>query len=156
MTPMDDLKAGEAATAEPRTRDAAEAGNAAVPSRAPASESLATVHGEPSYILSNRDVELAVIRRGGHLAPVRFRLGKRWVEPYALAPWLPDGVDPSLPPVLKVLRGDYLCFPFGGGKGIKDPHGETANEAWNLSQSGSGRLVLDQGGQLRVLLARLP
>ena len=106
-------------------------------------EVVTAVHGEPSYTLANRDVELAVTRRGGHLAPVRFRLGRRWVEPYALAPWQPDGVDPSLPPVLKVLRGDYLCFPFGGGKGIKDPHGETANEAWNLAQAGSGRLVLD-------------
>jgi hypothetical protein len=106
-------------------------------------EVVTAVHGEPSYTLANRDVELAVTQRGGHLAPVRFRLGKRWVEPYALAPWRPDGVDPSLPPVLKVLRGDYLCFPFGGGKGIKDPHGETANEAWNLAQAGSGRLVLD-------------
>lgn len=109
----------------------------------PAPEPLTTVHGEPSYSLGNRDVELFVTRRGGHLAPVSFRLGRRWVQPYALAPWQPDGIDASFPPVLKVLRGDYFCFPFGGGKGIKDIHGETANAAWTLAQEGSGRLVLD-------------
>lgn len=109
----------------------------------PSSRTLTTVHGEPSYSLANGDVELFVTRRGGHLAPVRFRLGRRWVQPYALAPWRPDEVDASLPAVLKVLRGDYLCFPFGGGKGIKDPHGEPANEAWSLAEAGGGSLVLD-------------
>src|SRR5688500_3286948 len=47
----------------------------------PAPEPLTTVHGEPSYSLGNRDVELFVTRRGGHLGPVRFRLGRRWVKP---------------------------------------------------------------------------
>jgi hypothetical protein len=93
-------------------------------------EALPVVHGEPSFALKGRDIELWLTRRGGHMAPVRFRLGKRWVEPYALAPWRPDEIGTEFPPVLKVLRGDYLCLPFGVSKGIRNGHGETANEAW--------------------------
>lgn len=141
MTPMDALK--ETGRAAGGMREEAGIGSPAKSSPGSAYEPLVSVHGEPSFTLGNRDVELSVTRRGGHLAPVRFRLGRRWVQPYALAPWLPGDIDPALPPVLKVLRGDYLCFPFGGGKGIKDPHGETANDAWTLAQAGSGRLVLD-------------
>ncbi len=153
MTPMDALKetgrsAGsmrEAAGDEPGAEELGAGGERRSGKPAPrsASDPIVDVHGEPSFALGNRDVELFVTRRGGHLAPVRFRLGRRWVQPYALAPWLPGEINPALPPVLKVLRGDYLCLPFGGGKGIKDPHGETANEAWTLAQAGSGRLVLD-------------
>jgi hypothetical protein len=140
MTQLDDLKEGNAAPA------VAEAAISRLRRRAfksiPAPEPLTLVHGEPSYTLANKDVQLHVTRRGGHLAPVRFRLGKRWVQPYALAPWLPDGIDASMPPLLKVLRGDFFCFPFGGGKGMQ-PHGDTANDPWDLAQEGQGRLMLD-------------
>jgi hypothetical protein len=108
---------------------------------------LTDIHGEASYVLSNKDVELALTKRGGHLAPVRFRLGQRWVQPYALAPWQPrpgtGGIDAALPPILHVLRGDFFCLPFGGGKAIKNVHGETANEEWDLVEDGPGRLVLE-------------
>jgi hypothetical protein len=106
-------------------------------------ESLPVVHGEPSFALKGRDIELYLTRRGGHMAPVRFRLGKRWVEPYALAPWRPDEIGAEFPPVLKVLRGDYLCLPFGESKGVKDGHGETANEAWEPVESSGARLVVE-------------
>jgi hypothetical protein len=52
----------------------------------PAGESLSQIHGEPSFALSTKDVELFLTRRAGHMGPVRFRVGKRWVQPYALAP----------------------------------------------------------------------
>lgn len=106
-------------------------------------EKLAMVHGEPSYPLANGDVALYLTRRAGHMSPVRFRLGKRWVQPYAMAPWQPTEIDQALPPVLRVLRGDYFCLPFGSSKGIKDVHGETANEGWELISQGPGRLVLE-------------
>jgi hypothetical protein len=154
MTPRDALK--EAAPIDPGARlptgvvlEPARGGKAAkapapsVPFRSgPSPEPLTQIHGEPSYTLANRDVEIAVTRRGGHLAPVRFRLGKRWVQPYALAPWQPDGIDAGMLPLLKVLRGDFFCLPFGGGKGIP-VHGDTANAGWELAQEGSGRLMLD-------------
>lgn len=167
MIPFDDLKEGQAvpAPAEDILQPSGSASGAKAPpfkapirtparktqprqsisrfKSAPAPEPLVEMHGEPSYVLANKDVELFITRRGGHLAPVRFRIGKRWVQPYAMAPWTPDGIDPAMPPILKVLRGDFFCFPFGGGKDIKDVHGETANEAWDLAQEGSGRLMLD-------------
>ena len=153
MDHLDTLQEGETILIPPKTESVLKAvnGKRAVPGKSPKGkarspvmgEPLAVIHGEPSYTLSNRDVELALTRRGGHLAPVRFRIGKRWVQPYALAPWKPDGIDASMPPILKVLRGDFFCFPFGGGKGIKDVHGETANENWELAQEGSGRLMLE-------------
>src|SRR5690606_37053125 len=72
MTPMDALKvAGPTAGDEP-----AATGPGAVEERRPAtsvpgssSDPLVEVHGEPSYTLANREVELFVTRRGGHLAP---------------------------------------------------------------------------------------
>lgn len=108
-----------------------------------AGESLTPVHGEPSYALNNKDVELFLTHRAGHMGPVRFRVGKRWVQPYALAPWQPQELAEELPAVLRVLRGDYFCLPFGESKGIPDPHGESANKDWELIESGIGRLVLE-------------
>jgi hypothetical protein len=106
-------------------------------------DALPVVHGEPSFALQGRDVELWLTRRGGHLAPVRFRLGKRWVEPYALAPWRPGEIGEEFPPILHVLRGDFFCLPFGGGKEIRHGHGETANENWEPVESGTARLVTE-------------
>lgn len=103
---------------------------------------LVRAHGEPSYILGNADVELNLTKRAGHLAPVRFRLGDRWVQPYDLSPWEPDGIDQALPPLLTVLRGDFFCLPFGGGKGYQ-PHGDTANDTWDFVEAGPGRLVVE-------------
>ena len=106
-------------------------------------EELPVIHGEPSFTLCNRDVELFLTRRAGHMGPVHFRLGKRWVQPYALAPWQPRELSQDLPPILRVLRGDWFCLPFGSSKGVKDVHGETANGTWELIESGSVRLVLE-------------
>jgi hypothetical protein len=106
-------------------------------------EALTLVHGEPSFALANRDVELFLTQRAGHMGPVRFRLGKRWVQPYALAPWQPQELGEELPPILRVLRGDYFCLPFGSSKGIRDVHGETANGNWELIEKGIGRLSLE-------------
>jgi hypothetical protein len=137
MIHLDTLREGRKAPSAPQP-----SGDASL-LQAVSGERPSIIHGEPSYTLHNREVELAVTRRGGHLAPVRFRLGRRWAQPYALAPWLPDGIAPSMPPVLQVLRGDYFCLPFGGGKGVEHVHGETANGDWELVESGSGRLVLE-------------
>ena len=38
---------------------------------------------------------------------------------------------PDLPPLLSVLRGDFLCLPFGG-QADGPPHGDPANAAWSL------------------------
>lgn len=114
------------------------------------------IHGEPSWCLSHDRVRLQVTSRGGHLAPVEFTLGERVVSPYALAPWLPDDVDEGLPVLLKVLRGDFLCFPFGGQKS-GPPHGASANNPWKIVAGGEEMLHLglddpDSGAWIEKIL----
>ncbi len=106
---------------------------------------LVEAHGQPSWRLANPDVEAFVTEVGGHLGPVTFQLGERAVSPYHVAPWAGEApapglppVLPDLPPVLRVLRGDFFCLPFGGNnepfEGERHPpHGETANGRWSLA-----------------------
>jgi hypothetical protein len=98
---------------------------------------LKKILGQPSWRLSNGDVEAFVTETGGHLGPVRFKLGRRTVEPYSVAPWHSEKLDPKTPPIIKVLRGDFFCMPFGGNSTPfnkeKHPiHGEPANARWKL------------------------
>lgn len=103
---------------------------------------METIHGAPSFLLSSDLVSLHVTRDGGHIAPVEFRLGERTVSPYALAPWRPDEIDSDLPVLLRNLRGDFLCLPFGP-QADGPPHGETANNEWHLVAETQNSLSLD-------------
>ena len=118
---------------------------------------LERVFGQASYVISNDRVSAAVTRVGGHLGPVTFKLEGRSVEPFAVAPWCNEkkrGL--SLPALLRVLRGDFFCWPFGGtgtahGGENHPPHGETANARWRLGDCTSTsdeitlQLTLDTG-----------
>jgi hypothetical protein len=76
------------------------------------------------------------------MAPVSFQLADgRKVSPYALAPWLPSEVDAATPVLLRELRGDFFCFPFGP-QAEGPPHGETANASWELLERSAAALVL--------------
>jgi hypothetical protein len=99
------------------------------------------IHGAPSFALSNDLVSLCVTRDGGHLAPVLFTLGERVVSPYALAPWEPDQIAAEMPVLLKSLRGDFMCLPFGPQEN-GPPHGETANGAWQLVSETADSITL--------------
>lgn len=94
---------------------------------------MRTIHGEASFHLATAELDLDMTQRGGHLAPVVFHLDGRDVSPYALAPWKPEEY-PDLPPLLSVLRGDFLCLPFGGQL-EGPPHGGTANCEWTQLDS---------------------
>lgn len=98
---------------------------------------METLFGQPSWTLASNRVSAAVTRIGGHLAPVSFRLGRRIVKPFAIAPWWNEKLPPDTPPVVRVLRGDFFCLPFGGNTtpycGQRHPvHGDTANRPWRL------------------------
>jgi hypothetical protein len=100
-----------------------------------AESGLKTIQGQPSFTLATKSVQLAVTRLGGHLGPVTFRLGRRSVEPFAVAPWWQEKLAPGTPALLRVLRGDFFCLPFGGNgtpfRGeMHPPHGETAGHRW--------------------------
>lgn len=103
---------------------------------------METIHGTPSFSLSSDSVSLYVTREGGQMAPVEFKLGERTVSPYALSPWTPDEVDAELPVLLKNLRGDFFCLPFGPQQD-GEPHGETANHSWEKVAESANSLVLE-------------
>lgn len=91
--------------------------------------------GQPSWRLATGDVELWLTIQGGHLGPVTFgREGRKW-QPFSVAPWCEEPGLEDLPPILRGLRGDFFCLPFGGNdapfRGERHPiHGETANDRW--------------------------
>ena len=95
------------------------------------------IDGQPSWRLASAQVEAFVTEMGGHLGPVTFDRKGRRLQPYSVAPWAEERTDPSLPPILKVLRGDFFCLPFGGnatpfGREKHPVHGETANARWQF------------------------
>jgi hypothetical protein len=101
---------------------------------------MRTIHGELSLHLGTPELDLHLTARGGQMAPVVFHLPGRDVSPYSLSPWEPAEY-PDLPPLLSVLRGDFLCFPFGG-QASGPPHGETANAGWTRLDSDPRSLEL--------------
>lgn len=110
------------------------------------------VAGQQSWCMATDEVDLAITELGGMLGPVCFHLpGGRRVEPYAIAPWAEEPTIPDVPPVLRAMRGDWLCSAFGDNstahRGIKLPqHGETANGRWHLMEA----LSDESGSQLKL------
>ena len=98
-----------------------------------------TVLGQPSFRVANKQVEAFVTETGGHLGPVTFKFPGRKIAPYSVAPWAQEKLDPSIPPIIRALRGDFFCMPFGGNgsefRGEKHPvHGEVANSKWRFER----------------------
>ncbi len=104
---------------------------------------METIHGAPSYVLKSNEVTCAVTQTAGHMAPVTFHLGAIEARPYALSPWLPLQADAGLPNLLRYLRGDFLCLPFGGQQN-GPPHGDPANALWELKTQSARQLCLTQ------------
>ena len=110
--------------------------------------------GQPSWRIATGEVEAFVTQTGGHVAPVTFKLGRQKIQPFAVAPWAEEKTDPALPPILKVLRGDFFCLPFGGNatkfKSEHHPvHGETANAQWRCESAQAGELHLSLATKIR-------
>jgi hypothetical protein len=115
------------------------------------------IQGQPSWRLASSSAEAFVTELGGHLGPVTFERKGRKLQPYAVAPWAEEPADPSLPPIIKVLRGDFFCLPFGGNAtpfgGEQHPvHGETANARWQFRslETSAGRSCLHLSLQTKV------
>ena len=95
------------------------------------------VCGQTSWRLATGEVEAFVTEMGGHLGPVTFHRRDQKTRPYSVAPWAEERHHSPLPPVIKALRGDFFCLPFGGNstpfRGEQHPvHGETANARWRF------------------------
>lgn len=115
--------------------------------------SLQVVHGQPSWPLRSSHVHAHLTKLGGQLGPVTFRLDHRTVSPLAIAPWAEEPAPRGTPPLLRALRGDFFCAPFGNNgtpwRGEQHPpHGETANAAWRLEDVGRS----DEAVTLRAAL----
>jgi hypothetical protein len=97
----------------------------------------ARVHGQESFLLKTRTVEVALTAAGGHLAPVTFFPEDPVpIKPYAIAPWAEETMRPGTPPVIASLRGDWFCSAFGANEESHEGrhlalHGETANARWH-------------------------
>ena len=102
---------------------------------------------------------LDVQAMGAMLGPVEVTLGDgRRISPFAVAPWSDDptqGWEAATPPLVKRLRGDWICLPFGlPGKprtdlnsdwlrgldahlASPDPaqHGACSNSSWHLESA---------------------
>ena len=106
---------------------------------------LPIVQGQPSWPVHASRVKAFVTPVGGHLGPVTFTVGRKKLRPFSVAPWAEEKLPPGSPPLLKALRGDFFCMPFGGNaapyRGEKHPpHGETANATWKLESLQDGVL----------------
>jgi hypothetical protein len=108
------------------------------------------IFGQESWRIAAGHIEGFVTRHGGHLGPVRF--GD--IQPFSVAPWAEEKLDPATPMILRVLRGDFFCMPFGGNatpfRGERHPiHGETANAPWRLEAQRPGYLHLSLRTKIR-------
>jgi hypothetical protein len=96
------------------------------------------IRSQRSWVVANDQVELAITRLGGQMAPVTFfRHSTRPVQPYFISPWQDEGLKIGVP-LLVPLRGDFLCLPFGGNaeafRGERHPaHGECSGSPWRLA-----------------------
>lgn len=70
------------------------------------------------------------------MAPATFHRNTPPVQPYYVSPWQDEPRQQPFPaPVLKALRGDFFCLPFGGNNvpvsgESHPPHGEIAGMEW--------------------------
>ena len=97
---------------------------------------------------------LTVQDLGAMLGPVVFRLpdGRR-VSPLHVAPWAEEPQAASLPGILRALRGDFACVPFGADRALDlagdwaplsrpapetpgAPHGLSSNAVWEMQEDG--------------------
>lgn len=101
----------------------------------------ARIHSQDAWLIQSESVMCAVTRAGGHMAPVTFFANSDTpVQPYYISPWQDEAVKID-EPVLRPLRGDFFCLPFGANPAWKGEnhrvHGEVAYERWKKSEFSS-------------------
>lgn len=98
-------------------------------------------------ILASDTVTLHMTMDGGHMAPVVFFPdSRRPIQPYYISPWQEEPGEPD-EPVLRKLRGDFFCFPFGMNPTWKGErhrvHGEPAYARWTRPQVNRKETVIE-------------
>jgi hypothetical protein len=70
---------------------------------------LRTIHSQPSYVVATKQVELAVTKLGGHMAPVTFfRDSERLVQPYHVSTWQDEKPTKMPAPVSVPVSHEFL------------------------------------------------
>ena len=87
----------------------------------------------PSFDLEGDSVKVSVTQVAGHMTAEFTLPSGQKISPYAAALW-EAGDYPDAPNLIKYLRGDFFCLPFGPQE-MGNPHGDTANESWSLKVS---------------------
>jgi hypothetical protein len=89
------------------------------------------------FRLENDCVSLGVTAVGGQLDGVTFHTADGPIRPMHTAPWVDEQHDEDVPPMLRMLRGDFFCAPFGDSDVLENesrPHGAPANDVWTLEE----------------------
>src|SRR4051812_36012410 len=112
------------------------------------------VSGQSSWRMATREVEAFISETGGHVGPVTFKVRGRKIAPFSVAPWATEKLSKDTPAIIKVLRGDFFCLPFGGNttpyRGEKHPvHGEVANAKWKLESASPDAIHLSMNTKIR-------
>lgn len=114
-----------------------------------------------TWTIQSKFVKAQVQSLGAMLGPAWFSLGGRNVQPFAIAPWADDSGPEyrRLPGLLKRLRGEWACVPFGiegDGRQLPPdwlateaaadleplPHGLSSNAEWQLAAIYDDRVEL--------------
>ena len=99
-------------------------------------------------------VSLAVTETGAHLSDVRFTLDDgRSAAPMHTSPWEHESLPADLPPILRVLRGDFFCAPFADSNVIPTEtraHGLPANGNWDVVEQTPRSLDLRLEGDVAL------
>lgn len=107
------------------------------------------------------NVAFAIQRLGAQLGPAVFVLSDgRQVSPLHVAPWADDAGAEALPGILRSLRGEWPCVPYGYGTATdadtparwadviappepgEDVHGHASNTDWRWEDAPDGALAL--------------
>ncbi len=104
--------------------------------------------GQNSWIMRSDKIHAALTCQGGMLGPIQFHMPGRTLSPFSIAPWHSEKEDDKVPAMLRALRGDFFCAPFGGNEtpyaGVNHPpHGHCANGLWQLLASSATDTELD-------------
>ncbi len=98
------------------------------------------------WTIENDKVRVGVTEEGGHLDPVTFHTDKGDISPMHVAPWANETLEPSTPPILRILRGDFFCAPFSVNDVSPDEdrvHGATANDTWREVSKSESHVELE-------------
>ncbi|HEY3925475.1 MAG TPA: hypothetical protein VGL75_13015 [Acidothermaceae bacterium] len=117
-------------------------------------QELQVVHGQPSWRVSTAQVEAFVTELGGQLGPVTFNRGKHDIRPFPMPPWIDEPLDEDVSPILRALRGDFFCLPFGANttpyNGELHPeHGQPVHRLWNFESNTECAVQLSQETTIR-------